>query len=300
MKTIEQLEAWFDAHAPFTNIVLAIILLIVTLTLRRYLVRLILRVIRRHKADNPDSQTNLNFLKHFLSAVILVIAIGFAVGAIPQLRAVAAGLLAGAGVVALVIGFAAQTAFSNLVEGVLIIIYKPFRVGDPIEVQGHYGWVEDITLRHTVIRNIENKRFVIPNSIIAKETILNANIADEIVLLQYMMGVSYDSDLVKTQEIMTRLAEECPYTIDNRTEEEKANNDPVATTIIHSYGDSAINVRVTATTKNNADAWDARIWMNARLKAEFDQAGISIPFPHRQLVLTEQDRNALRHDTSAA
>lgn len=90
--------------------------------------------------------------------------------------------MAGAGILAAVLGFASQTAFSNIMNGIMIVVFKPFRIGDIIEVDrqdAYMGVVADITLRHTVIQNFENKRVIIPNSVISTQIIVNRDIADQ-------------------------------------------------------------------------------------------------------------------------
>ena len=122
--------------------------------------------IQKKKLDNPDT-TNLSFLRYV--AIVGIYSAGFilAILAFPSLRGIAQTALGGAGLVAVVVAIASQEALSNVVGGIFIIFFKPFRVGDIIEVGGTMeGTVADITLRHTVIRSFGNRMIVIPNSII--------------------------------------------------------------------------------------------------------------------------------------
>ncbi len=98
---------------------------------------------------------------------------------VDELQTISTGIFASAGIFAAIIGFASQQAFSNIVGGIFIVIFKPFRVGDFIQVGTNIGNVEDITLRHTVIKDLQNKRIIIPNSVISTETIVNNHIEEK-------------------------------------------------------------------------------------------------------------------------
>ena len=121
----------------------------------------------------------------------------------PSLRALGTTIFAGAGIFAAIIGFASQQAFSNIIGGIFIVIFKPFRVGDLIEIGvASKGTVEDITLRHTVIRDFENKRIVIPNSAISSETILNSHLKDGRINRRIEFRVFLDTDIDRAIEII--------------------------------------------------------------------------------------------------
>ena len=173
----------------------------------------------------------------FLTAFILIFYM------IPGLRDYGVTLFAGAGVLAAIVGFASQSAFSNIIGGIFLVIFKPFRVDDLISVGTNTGRVEDITLRHTVIRNFENRRIVIPNSIISNETIINSTIVEEKICQFFEIGISYDSDVDKAMEILREEAMRHPNTIDNRTEEDIEKNTPVVEVRVIGFGDSSVNLR---------------------------------------------------------
>ena len=132
------------------------------------------------KLINVDT-TQLSFMKHFISGLIYISGMGIAVYTIPELKDLSISIFAGAGVLAVILGFASQQAFSNIVSGIFISIFEPLRVGDTVKIRSGeiFSMVEDITLRHTVIRTFENNRVVIPNSVIGSEIIENASLVDE-------------------------------------------------------------------------------------------------------------------------
>lgn len=123
---------------------------------------------------------HIRFAKHFTVGFIYFIGTGIAISMIPPLRSIAFSLLASTGVLTLVIGFASQQAFSNIISGLFLGIFKPFVIGNYVKLvkYGIEGRVEDITLRHTIIKTAANKHLMIPNSVMNAEIIENANWTD--------------------------------------------------------------------------------------------------------------------------
>jgi small-conductance mechanosensitive channel len=205
---------------------------------------------------------------------------------IPQLRGLSASIFAGSGVLAIIIGFASQQAFANIVGGIFIALFKPFRIGDRIKFvdKEFIGFVEDITLRHTVIRTIDHKRIIVPNSVINSEVIENANIIDEKTIKFFDIGISYDSDVDKAILIIKEEAVKHPLFLDNRSGEDMADNkDPVTVRLI-GFGDSSVNLRAYVWAKNPTDAWLIGCDLNKSVKERYDKEGIEIPFPYRTIV----------------
>lgn len=252
--------------------------------------RFLLWIINRYFNRTEDSKfhadpTKVNFFKNATSFVVLAMAITLIFYTIPALRAIGVTLFASAGIFAAIIGFASQQAFSNIISGIFIVFFQPFRVGDIIKIgMDVHGTVEDITLRHTVIKNFENRRIIIPNSIISSETIINSNITDERMRNFIEIGISYDSSIDLALKIMRDEALKHPLLVDGRTEEEKASGDPVVITKVIGFGDSSVNLRAYVWTKDFADGWDLKTELYLKIKKRFDKEGIEIPFPYRTIV----------------
>ncbi|MFH1408978.1 MAG: mechanosensitive ion channel family protein [Nanoarchaeota archaeon] len=267
------------------RIIVVIIILSCTFILAKIVRSFMDRAAKRQRRLLKVDDTHFKFMKHALTAIIYIVGFGIAIYTIPAFRALSVSLLAGAGVLAVVIGFASQQAFSNIISGVFIVIFKPFRVGDRIRIGTDVsGIVEDINLRHTVIKTFENKRVIIPNSIISNEKIENAHLGDEEVCKFVEFSISYDSDIDKAFRLMQEEALKHPLTIDKRTSEEKKNKEPVVRTKVLGFGDSSVNLRAWVWAKDPADAtmlgWD----LNKAIKQRFDKEGIEIPFPYRTIV----------------
>ncbi|MBL1214591.1 MAG: mechanosensitive ion channel [Ignavibacteriae bacterium] len=241
---------------------------------------------------NVDA-TNYNFLKNALNSIVYVIAIVIIFYSIPALKDLGLTLLASAGIFAAILGFASQQAFSNIVSGVFIVMFKPFRVGDQIKVKEDQGIIEDITLRHTIIRTFENRRFIIPNALISSETILNSTIADPNVCIFFEIRISYDSNVDKAIEIIREEAVKHANLIDRRSEEDKRANIHPVTVRMLGYDDSAIILRAYIWAADPIKGFVMKCDLYKSVKEKFDKEGIEIPHSYRTLVIKNKTKEAL-------
>ncbi|MGM0550449.1 MAG: mechanosensitive ion channel family protein [Bacteroidota bacterium] len=244
--------------------------------------------IRSSQSLNVDP-TKYSFLKNAVSFLVFLTATILVFVFIPGLKRFGLTLTAGAGVLTAIIAFASQAAFSNIISGIFIVIFRPFRVNDIIKIGDLYmGVVEDITLRHTVIRNFENRRIIVPNSVISSETIINSNIEDPRICNFVEIGISYDSDLDKAMEILREVSEAHPNCIDNRTDEDKEAGNPVVTVRILGFEESAMRLRAWVWSEDSGKGFVMRTDLYRTIKMRFDKEGIEIPYPHRTLVMKHE------------
>ena len=143
----------------------------------------------------PETVTRYRVLRRSATTVIIFVGVFSALLVIPQVRAVAAGILASSAVIGIVVGFAAQRTIGNFIAGLLIAISQPIRLGDYVETEGLTGVVEEIGLTYTFIRTPDNDRLVIPNEKIASDTIRNSSIRSRKKLAQVTVPVPLDRDL---------------------------------------------------------------------------------------------------------
>jgi len=278
----------FDSIGTFIfnyRFVLLIIGIIVLMIVFAKLSRMALkRHFRKGKLEGFD-QTNFQFINNGISFIFLLIGLILIFTLIPELKAIGLTLFAGAGIFAAIVGFASQAAFANIISGIFIVIFKPFRIGDILKLPNiDWGEVEDITLRHTVILTFQSERYVIPNSMISSESILNASINDSKVRIWLEMGISYDSNVDLAMQIMAEEAEKHPNIIDNRKEEEIKANQPLVPVRLISYGDSSVNLRAYIWAANFMSGFIMKTDLLKSVKKRFDAEGIEIPFPHRTIV----------------
>jgi small conductance mechanosensitive channel len=254
---------------------------ILTKTLRWMIDKFVITASKKLKVD----ATRYKFLKNAVSFIIWLIAIGIIISLVPRLKTLAITLFAGAGILVAILGFAAQQAFSNIISGVFIVIFKPFRVGDMIKVGNQqYGVVEDITLRHTVINNFENKRIIIPNSAISSDTIINDSIEENKICCWIEVGISYDSDVDLATQIIQEEAIKHPFCIDVRTKEEKAEGKSQVEVRLISFGDFSVNLKAYVWTESSIESFEMHSDINKAIKKRFDAEGVEIPFPYRTIV----------------
>ncbi len=242
--------------------------------------------IQRNSNQLHADPTNFIFLKNSVSFICFSFGLFWIFSKIPYFNSLGTALFAGAGVLAAVIGFASQKAFSNIIAGIFILIFKPFRVGDAIEVSNNRkGVVEEITLRHTVIRDYEYRRVVVPNNIMSDDTIINNCFSDKKIRKFIEIGIAYDADMDLAEQIIKDEIRKHPLCLDNRTDQEKEDEVPVVPIKLVSLGDYSITLRAFAWT-NDYDSALALQWdVLKSIKKAFDRAGIEIPYPYQTLVL---------------
>lgn len=265
---------------------IVLLILIFTVLLAKIVKRILLG-----KGDSPVQKSiQFKFVAHFITGFIYFVGILVALYSIPAMRKLTTTFLASSGILAIIIGFASQQAFSNIVSGVFIAIFRPFQVGERLEFPGKniIGNVEDITLRHTVIRTFDYKRVIIPNSVISSEILENAHIVSKNTIKFFHVGISYDSDIEKAMAIIKEEALKHPLCLDNRTEEEIAEGkEPVIVRVI-GFGESSVNIKANVWAKNPDNAYIIGCDLNLSVKKRFDEEGIEIPFPYRTIVYKDE------------
>jgi len=294
---VKNLESFSFNNETVSYTLLVVITLVVATILVLILRKLLSIFITKYAQKLKTDPTNFSFIKNSVGFVIYTSAIIFIFFKIPYLKSLGTALFAGAGILAVIVGFASQKAFSNIISGIFILIFKPFKISDIIEIKdGQMGVVEEITLRHTLIRNYENRRIVIPNSVISEETIINSNIQDEKIRKHIEFGISYDSNIDKAIHIIRDEAEKHPLLIDNRTTENIANNVPLVIIRVIALSDFSVNLKAYVWTKGNDDAFVVKCDLLKSVKQRFDNEGIEIPFPYRTIVykkdLKDEEENS--------
>lgn len=231
------------------------------------------------KTMNSERRTGITFLRNAVKATIFIVAGMAIIYSVPALRSLAVGFFAGASILAAIVGFASQKAFSNIVSGVFIVLFKPFRVDDIIKIGGEIGTIEDITLRHTVIRALENKRLIYPNSVIDSEPIINWSIRDEKAQKFMFISVGFEADVDRAIAIIKEEAGKHRDLLDLRSEEElKAGKELVDAPVLD-FKDSMVNFRVPLWAKDLPTAMNMTWDVQLAIKRRFDAEGIPFGRP---------------------
>ena len=185
-------------------------------------------------------------------------------------------LLAGLGVVGFVVGFALQDSLSNFAAGMMILMYRPFDVGDLIEAGGVVGKVSHMSLVNTTILTVDNQTIVVPNNKIWGDVVRNVT-AQTMRRIDMVFGVSYTDDIPKTERVLQEILDS----------HEKVLADPAPIVRLHELADSSVNF-VVRPWVNKEDYWDVYWDVTRAVKMRFDEEGISIPFPQRDVHMYNQ------------
>lgn len=267
----------------YVGLVLAVTVIVATT------INLWFKIDIQKKIESNQDPTSIKFLRSVVIVGIYLFGFILCLLAFPSLKGVAQTALGGAGVLALIIGVASQEALSNLIGGIFIIVFKPFKIGDTVKVtDAMVGRVTDITLRHTVIRNFENKMIVIPNAIMNKEKLINYDLGELKCCERIEIGISYDSDIDLAKTIMREECEKHPLIFDNRTEIDIQEGKPMVKTALTELKDSSVTIRAWAWAKDFSDSFQIKIDVLESVKKRFDQEGVEIPFPYRTIVMKNQ------------
>jgi len=227
--------------------------------------KLVNKAMAKHKGSSE-------LLDRFVQKVIrrTILAIG-ALVALSTLGVQIGPVLALLGGGAFIIGFALQDTLSNFANGVMLLIYQPFDVGDAVEVGGISGSVDSVSLVNTTIRTWDNKVVLVPNKSVWGQTITNINAAGER-RVDMVFGIGYGDDIDKAQAILEKIVSETEGVLE----------EPATTIKMHELADSSVNF-VCRPWAKSADYWAVNWSVTKRVKEEFDAAGISIPFPQTDI-----------------
>lgn len=172
---------------------------------------------------------------------------------------------------AFAIGMALQGNLSHMASGVLILFFKPFKVGDFIVTQGHSGTVKEIQIFNTILTSLDNRIIIIPNGAVMSGPIENLT-TNPMRKVPMTFGIGYPDDIDKAREVIKKVADNCPY-IDHKQ--------PVDI-LISELADSSVNFAVRPWCKTE-DYWEVHFYMHEHIKKEFDKAGVGIPFPQMDI-----------------
>lgn len=271
------------------TIVYLILIFSIAVTVTKFVGIFISKIIDRSSAYLKVDSNQYQFIKHLIKAFTFAGIVILGIYMVPDLRSLSLSLFAGAGIFAAVIGFASQQAFSNIISGIFIVIFKPFRIGDRLKLSAdQHGVVEDITLRHVVLKDFQNRRLIIPNSVISQAVVLNATIEDPKICELIEIGISYDSDIDLAKKIMVEEALNHPSCIDNRDHEQKEDKEPIVVVRVIGFSDSSVNLRIWVWAEDPPAAFKMKCDLYESIKKRFDKENIEIPFPYRTIVYKDQ------------
>jgi small conductance mechanosensitive channel len=249
---------------------LKLLLAVVTLIVGLWIVNAIIRGIRRNMEKRNVDATLRQFLGSLLSMLLKIMLIISVISMVGVEMTSFVAILAAAG---LAVGMALSGTLQNFAGGVMIVLFKPFKVGDFIDAQGYMGTVKDIQIFNTILKTPDNKTIIIPNGGLSTSSMTNFS-TEETRRVDFTFGIGYGDDIDKAKKVI-----ESVIKTDSRIFA-----DPAPFVAVSELGDSSVNfaVRVWA---NASDYWGIFFDMNENIKKTFDKEGISIPFPQRDVHL---------------
>src|SRR5690554_241949 len=263
---INQATSLILAYAP--KLVLAIVTLIIGLWLINRSVGIL-----DSKLGKKDPTLN-----KFLCGLISVLLKALLLVSVASMVGIATtSFVAIIGAAGLAVGLALQGSLANFAGGVLILIFKPFKVGDVIDAQGFLGSVREITILYTIVDTFDNRRIVIPNGQLSNASLTNMSVY-ETRRCDMSFAIGYKADIDKAKAICLRLIEE----------DERALENPAPLVVVGGLGESSVDLTVRAWTKSG-DLWPFYWDMQEKVKKAFDAEGISIPFPQRDVHMYKAD-----------
>jgi small conductance mechanosensitive channel len=279
-------EVWFTQ-----GLISFLISTLVTLVFMSVLIKLKNKYFRRQTLNKKIDPTMAKFLTRLISTLIYSFFIFVIISQIKPLSQISVSLLAGSGVAVLVIGFAAQEAFSNIIAGIFLSLFRPFSVDELVNIPSInvMGRIEDITLRHTVIRTFENNRIIVPNNVINSSVIENRDIIDNKICNFFIVGISYDSDIDVAKRIMIEEATKHPHLMDTRSENDIENNVPLVNVVVSNLNTSSVDLRMAIWAKNATESFIMMADLREGIKKKFDQNKIEIAFPHQTVIIKNKE-----------
>lgn len=225
------------------------------------------KVMRARHLDVTIADFVSNLIKYAMLAFVVIAALG-------RIGVQTASFVAVIGAAGLAVGLALQGSLSNLAAGVLIIVFRPLKAGEYVEVAGVGGTVQTVQIFTTILTTADNKMVVVPNGSILNGTITNYSRMD-VRRVDMTFGISYDSDLRLAKEILQKLVKE----------EARVLTDKDVTIAVAALADSSVNIVVRPWVKT-ADYWGVFYDFQERVKLAFDEVGIDIPFPQMTIHAT--------------
>jgi small conductance mechanosensitive channel len=265
---IDWAEMWTLIQTTGVDLGINLVTALVIFFVGKWIVGMVIKGLMKAMQKGDLDITLRRFIGNLARTLLMLFVV---IAAINALGVQTASLIALVGAAGLAVGLALQGSLANFAAGVLIVLFRPYKVGDWIEGGGVSGSVEEVQILTTVLKTGDNKRVIIPNSQIMGTTITNYSANDKR-RVDLVVGVSYSDDLDKVRKELQDLVDA----------DERILKDPAVTIAVSELADSSVNF-VLRPWVNTADYWAVYFDLTERVKKRFDEVGISIPFPQRDV-----------------
>ena len=268
----------------FSTVIMPLLVVAATIVAAKIVGTILSRHFCRVSRQMRVNETQFAVLRRLVVLIVYFVGLLIAASMVPALQAASVSIFASAGIIAIVIGFATQKALSNVISGIFIAFTQPFRVGDRVTISKEYGTVEDITLRHTVIKTWDDRRLIIPNSKVDEDNIINYTIGDPRILRTIEIGISYDSDIDLARKTMLEEVLKHENVIEGFEKHDFLGGGEKAKVRVKECSDFSVTMRLYFWAKDQPTAVVTGYELLEAIKKRFDREGVEIPFPYRTLV----------------
>ena len=261
-------QLWVQVQGIATDWGIKVIAALAIFIIGRWIAKGVRRGVRRMMEKGGADPIIIGFIGSILYIALLAFVV---VAALGQLGIQTTSFIAILGAAGLAIGLALQGSLANFAAGFLMIIFRPFKVGDFVEVAGVAGVVKDMQIFTTTMKTGDNKTIIIPNAKISGDNIINYS-AEKNRRVDMTVGVAYDADLSKVRDVLNDII----------SKDERILSDPAPLVVVGELADSSVNFIVRVWTKSE-NYWGVMFDANETIKNRFDEVGIGIPFPQREV-----------------
>jgi small conductance mechanosensitive channel len=268
---VDAVWTWVSMYS--VNILGAILIFLVGKWLARRIANLLKKLLERNSVD----LTLVNFLTNLTYYTLMVLVVVAVAG---RLGINTTSFLTIIGAAGLAVGLALKDSLSNFAAGVMLVLFRPFTVGDVVSTAGITAKVENITIFNTLFTSADNQLIIVPNNKIISDIITNIN-AKDTRRIDLIVGISYSDDMAVTKKILETLAKE----------DQRVLAEPAPTVAVAELADSSVNLVFRPWVKTS-DYWNVRFDLTEKIKNRLDEAGISIPFPQQDVHLFVERQEA--------
>jgi len=247
------------------SILMAILVFIVGKWIATKITALLVKVLKKVKGMD---HTLIKFLENIVYYILMIIV---TLTALSEIGIETTSFLAILGAAGLAIGLALKDSLGNFASGVMIILFKPFKVGDVVTAGGVTGCVNEVGIFNSIFISPDNQKIIIPNGVITSGSIININ-ANDTRRVDLLVGIGYDDDIKKAKEVLNDIV----------SSNEKVLKEEGITVAVSELADSSVNFVVRAWVKT-PDYWDVKFTLTENVKLRFDEEGISIPYPQQDV-----------------
>jgi small conductance mechanosensitive channel len=274
MEAVKEFFASADLMPMLSGWVVKIVIALIIYIIGKWIAKRITNFVKKLMNARDADPTLVSFLSNVVYAILLVAVI---LAALDTLGLPVTSLVAVVGAAGLAVGLALKDSLGNFASGVMLVMFRPFRKGDVVEVAGVTGKVDEVRIFSTILTTPDNKQIIIPNGQVAADTITNYTANDQR-RIDLVFGVGYDDDLKLTREVLERICAEHPKVLD----------DPATNIFVLNLGDSSVDFAVRPWAKTE-DYWTVWGDLLETGKVELEAAGLNIPYPQTDVHLHAQN-----------